>query len=77
MEGVAPHCGPDGHCITCGDDAKAMRVLRVDAAHGLALCEDEAGARRSVEIGLVDPVDPGDRVLVHADVALSTLRGAA
>jgi len=73
VESLSPHCGPDGHCITCGDDAKPMRIVHVDAGLGLALCEDEAGARRTVEIGLVDPVDAGDRVLVHADVALSTL----
>ena len=73
MESLSPHCGPDGHCITCGDDAKPMRVVHVDAGSGLALCEDEAGAQRTVEIGLIDPVDAGDHVLVHADVALSTV----
>ena len=65
------------HCITCGDDGVPMRVVRVDDARGLALCQDEAGARSSVEIALVAPVAPGDTLLVHAGTALTTLAGAA
>jgi hydrogenase maturation factor len=50
-----------------------MRVVAVDAARGLALCEPDEGAPRStVEIGLVDAA-PGDRVLVHAGTALVRL----
>jgi hydrogenase maturation factor len=64
------------HCITCGDDGVPMRVLRVDQARGLALCADEAGARSSVEIALVDAA-PGDTVLVHAGTALTRLEAAA
>jgi hydrogenase expression/formation protein HypC len=63
-------CG-DGHCITCSDEAVEMRVLRVDAKRSLALCEDGAGRRSSVEIALVEPVSPGDVVLVHAGTALA------
>jgi hydrogenase maturation factor len=74
----APRCGPDDHCITCGDEAVAMRVLRIDADEALALCEDGAGSRATIEIGLLDPVSPGDAVLTHAGVALVRLeRGAA
>jgi hydrogenase maturation factor len=73
MSGLASHCGPDEHCITCGDEAEPMRVLGVDAAQRLALCEDRSGSRRSVEIELVEPVSAGDRLLVHADVALTNL----
>jgi hydrogenase maturation factor len=54
-----------------------MRVVRIDPAHGLAVCEDEGGSHRTVEIGLIDPVDTGDRVLVHADVALAALEEPA
>ncbi len=50
-----------------------MRVLRVDEARSLALCEDEAGEHASVEIALVEPVAGGDRVLVHAGTALQVL----
>ncbi|HTE62389.1 MAG TPA: HypC/HybG/HupF family hydrogenase formation chaperone [Solirubrobacteraceae bacterium] len=66
-------CDHEHGCITCGDEAVPMRVVRVDAARALALCEDAAGGRSSVEIGLVDPVSDGDRVLVHAGTALQVL----
>ena len=59
------------HCITCGDDGVPMTVLRVDAARLLALCEDAQGARNSVEIALVEPVSPGDVLLVHAGTAIA------
>ena len=64
------------HCITCSDEGIAMRVLRVDAARGLALCAGEDGARSTVEIALVEPVAPGDALLVHAGVALARLEPA-
>jgi hydrogenase maturation factor len=66
-------CDHEHGCITCGDEAVAMRVVRVDGARCLALCEDEGGERASVEIGLVEPVAPGDSVLVHAGTALQVL----
>ena len=50
-----------------------MRVESVDEARGLALCSDDEGARSTVEIALVEPVAPGDRLLVHAGVALTGL----
>ena len=65
------NCSSD-HCITCGDDGTPMRVLRLDTARGLALCEDGEGARHTVEVALVD-AEAGDDVLVHAGVALVTL----
>jgi hydrogenase maturation factor len=61
------------HCITCSDEGVPMRVARVDAARGLALCEDETGARSSVEIALVDGVAQGDTLLVHAGTALTRM----
>jgi hydrogenase maturation factor len=64
------------HCVTCGDDGIAMRVLRIDAARELALCVDDGGERHTVEIGLVDAV-VGSEVLVHAGVALVMLGAAA
>jgi hydrogenase maturation factor len=65
-------CDSD-HCITCGDDGVPMQVLRVDAGRGLALCIDEGGAKSSVEIDLVAPVEPGNELLVHAGTALVRL----
>jgi hydrogenase maturation factor len=64
-EGVAVH-----GCITCGDEAVAMMVVKVDRERGLALCSDAEGERSSVEIALVDPVVSGEVLLVHAGTAL-------
>ena len=63
----------DRHCITCGDDGVPMTVVLVDDARALALCEDEAGQRASVEVALVGPVAAGDALLVHAGTALTRL----
>jgi hydrogenase maturation factor len=49
-----------------------MRVLRLDAERGLALCEAADGERRSVEVALIEPPAEGDTVLVHAGVAIAT-----
>ncbi len=68
-------CEPAGRCITCGDVAVEMSVLRIDEAGGLALCETADGARESVEIALVAPVRPAERLLVHAGTAIA--RGEA
>ena len=64
-------CEDPHHCITCGDDGVPMTVVRVDDERMLALCEDEDGARSSVEIALVDPPAPGDVLLVHAGTAIA------
>ena len=65
-------CGSE-HCITCGDDGVPMRVVRVDAGRGLALCATEDGERSAVETALVEPVAPGDTLLVHAGTAIAKL----
>jgi hydrogenase maturation factor len=62
-----------GHCVTCADEAVAMTVVLVDRERVLALCEGPDGARTSVETELVGPVLGGDRVLVHAGVAIAML----
>jgi hydrogenase assembly chaperone HypC/HupF len=64
-------CSDPDHCITCADEGVPMTVVRVDVERMLALCEDDAGARSTVEIALVEPVEPGDVLLVHAGTALS------
>jgi hydrogenase maturation factor len=66
-------CGD--HCITCSDEGIPMRVERIDDARGLALCAADDGSKSTVEIALVS-VQPGDRVLVHAGVALTELSTA-
>ncbi len=74
MDPLAPAvCDPEPGCITCGDVAVSMSVLEIDADRGLALCEDEHGRRETVEIALVDGVEVGDGVLVHAATAIATL----
>ena len=67
----APICDLEAGCITCGDEAVTMRVERLDADRGLALCTDGAGRRSSVETALVEPVAVGDVLLVHAGTAIA------
>jgi hydrogenase maturation factor len=50
-----------------------MTVVHVDPARGLALCQDGGGAKVTVETELVEPVEAGDRLLVHAGTALVAL----
>ncbi len=61
------------HCITCGDVADEMTVLRLDLDRGLALCADGSGAHHSVETALVEPVSLGDELLVHAGTGIANL----
>lgn len=71
MTDLAPQtCDHTTGCITCGDEAIPMEVLNVDAERGLALCADSNACRSTVETALVDPVRPGDRLLVHAGTAI-------
>ena len=48
-----------------------MRVVKIDRERGLALCANRGGDRESVEIALVEPVETGESLLVHAGTALS------
>jgi hydrogenase maturation factor len=73
-DGLFPRCDHTTGCITCGDEAVEMRVIRIDHDRDLALCEaegPEAGQRGTVEIALVQPVADGDRLLVHAGTAIA------
>ena len=70
---LAPSCDFAVGCITCGDVAVALTVVRLDEGRGLALCVDGEGGSETVEIDLVAPVVPGDRVLVHAGTAIARL----
>jgi hypothetical protein len=72
-------CGPDDHCITCGDVALGMRVVRSDASNRLAWCSPatpvggSGAAGEWVDTELVGDVRRGDLVLVHAGTALARL----
>jgi hydrogenase maturation factor len=76
---VNPHppptyaCDPERGCITCSDEGIVMRVVQLGADDGLAVCADEQGRQSEVMITLVEPVAPGDTLLVHAGTALVTL----
>ena len=61
-------CGD--HCITCSDEGVPMQVERIDAARGLALCAAEDGSRAPSRSRWWSRSAPGDRLLVHAGVAL-------
>jgi hydrogenase maturation factor len=69
-------CDHTSSCITCGDEAVELTVVRIDQDRSLALCESASGGKESVEIDLVRPVRPGDSLLVHAGTALQIARHA-
>jgi hydrogenase maturation factor len=64
------HCEGD-HCVTCSDEAVAVRVLRLHD-DGLAEVEVGDGRTEEVSVALVDAA-VGDTVLVHAKEAIGIL----
>jgi hydrogenase maturation factor len=70
-------CDHDTGCITCGDVAMALTVLRVDEERELALCATDDGQKETVETALVGRARPGDVLLVHAGTALQRLEAPA
>ena len=58
----------DEACITCGDVAVELEVVSVQGTD--VLCRAADGGSELVAAELVEPVSPGDRLLVHARVAL-------
>ena len=70
MADLAPQCDHLTGCITCGDEAIPMGVRRASTPSAAWRCATTAPATRStVEIGLVEPVGAGERLLVHAGTA--------
>ena len=67
-----PACEPHSGCITCGDVGTPMRV--VQEREGLALCVDERGEQHEVAVDLIERAVAGDRILVHAGVAIGALQ---
>jgi hydrogenase maturation factor len=60
-------------CITCSDEG---RVAEVRAVRDAGMVEVVVGgATETVDASLVEPVAPGDLLLVHAGVALTTIGG--
>jgi hydrogenase expression/formation protein HypC len=64
-------CEVTDGCITCGDVAVPLTVLELAGAD--ARCRDDDGRQETVAVELVGPVAPGDRLLVHAGVAIQRL----
>jgi hydrogenase maturation factor len=60
----------DDRCVTCSDEGVPMRVVATNA-DGTARCDGDVGV--DVMVDLVGRVEPGDRLLVHAGVALARL----
>jgi hydrogenase maturation factor len=67
-----PEC-TDEVCITCSDEGRVaeVRALHADGSAEVVV----AGMIETVDTTLVDPVGPGDLLLVHAGVAITTLTG--
>ena len=65
--GFQNHCEGD-HCVTCSDEAVAVRVLRLRDGD-LADVDVGDGRTEQVSVALVDAV-VGDTVLVHAKEAI-------
>jgi len=61
-------------CITCGDEGIPMRV--VEEREALAVCVDAEGRRHEVAVELIERAAVGDRILVHAGVAIGELARA-
>jgi hydrogenase maturation factor len=57
-------------CVTCADQGDIAEVGSVEGSCAEVLVR---GHRATVDVSLVDPVSPGDLVLVHAGVAISSL----
>ncbi len=64
-------CSVTEGCITCGDVAVPLTVI--EARDNDARCRDDQGREELVAVELVGDVQPGDRVLVHAGVAIERL----
>lgn len=67
------------HCITCADEGIEMEVVSVTVGgtQSGAQCRDRCGSEQRVAIDLVEPVEIGDLLLVHAGVAISKLETTA
>lgn len=66
-----PVCN-DVACITCSDEGRMAEVFVVhDGGSADVLA---AGLHETIDVSLVDPVVPGDLVLVHAGVAITVVQ---
>jgi hydrogenase maturation factor len=61
----------DDVCITCSDEGRVAEVKAVGDWGSVEVLVN--GRLQTIDASLVDPVAPGDLLLVHAGVALTTL----
>ncbi|MEO5839026.1 MAG: HypC/HybG/HupF family hydrogenase formation chaperone [Acidimicrobiales bacterium] len=61
----------DDRCITCSDEGRVAEVVSVSGTE--AAVRTARGIER-IDIGLVAPVEVNDLVLVHAGIALTSIR---
>jgi hydrogenase maturation factor len=67
-----PECSEEV-CITCSDEGRVGEVRTVFEGGRVEVLVK--GILESIDTSLVDPVAPGDLLLVHAGVALTTMPG--
>jgi hydrogenase maturation factor len=58
-------------CITCSDQGETATVVENDGTEARVQLAD--GEVRTVDVTLVDPLRAGDRVLLHAGIAIARL----
>jgi hydrogenase expression/formation protein HypC len=68
---TAEGCSGD-HCITCGDIAVEVTVLRL-LSDALAVVDTGQGAEEEVSVALVS-AEVGDTILVHASEAIAVVQ---
>ncbi len=70
-EGLLAQGCTDEVCLTCGDVALPAAVVRVEGSRGLVRT---AQGDEEADLTLVEPVTPGELVLVHGGVALERVK---
>jgi hypothetical protein len=68
---ATPECTEEV-CITCSDEGRLVEVITPASPDGSALARGAQG-EECVDTMLVDPVEPGDLLLVHAGTAITKL----
>jgi hypothetical protein len=69
---LKPECAEE-ICVTCSDEGRLGEVVTA-SADGMAAVRTARGVE-SVVTALIDPVDAGELVLVHAGTAISRIEG--
>ena len=74
LQEAQPDC-TDETCATCSDEGRVAEVIDVEPDGRVTALV--GGHREVVDASLVDRAEPGDLLLVHAGVAITSLNGAA